>query len=89
MSNPSTEELFREAAEAEGGMTVSAGARVAHVRLALESGRAVTMDLSQVPEDLRSSLVAVIREMVRLTAGRSHAAEVEPIPGSSTTARPS
>ena len=68
MTEPSTAELFRQAALDEGGMTVSAGARVAHVRLALESGRAVSVDLSRVPEDHRSSLVALIREMVRLAA---------------------
>jgi hypothetical protein len=68
MTNQSSDQLFRQAAEAEGGISVSAGARVAHVRLALESGRAVTVDLSQVPEDRRSSLVAVIREMVRLSS---------------------
>ncbi len=79
MTNPSTEHLFQQAAEAEGGMSVSAGARVAHVRLALESGRAITVDLSQVPEDSRSALVKVIREMVRLASGRSHQTEVEPI----------
>jgi hypothetical protein len=89
MTNPVTEQMFRHAAEAEGGMTVSAGARIAHVRLALESGRAVTVDLSQVPEDLRSSVVAVIREIVNLAAGRSTKPDVDPIPGSSTAARPS
>jgi hypothetical protein len=89
MTNPSTEQLFRQAAEAEGGMTVSAGARVAHVRLAVESGRAINVDLSQVPEDRRASLVAVIREMVKLTAGRSPKADVKPISGSSPSARPS
>jgi hypothetical protein len=69
MTNQSSDQLFRQAAEAEGGISVSAGARVAHVRLALESGRAVTVDLSQVPEDRRASLIAVIREMVRLSSG--------------------
>ncbi len=68
MITPSSDQLFRQAAEAEDGMIVSAGARVAHVRLALDSGRAITVDLSQVPEDRRSSLIAVIQEMVRLTA---------------------
>jgi hypothetical protein len=79
MTSPSRERLFREAAVAEGGMSVSAGARVAHVRLALESGRAVTIDLSQVPEDRRSSLVTVIREMVKLTEGEASRSEA-PIP---------
>ncbi len=89
MTNTSTEQMFRQAAEAEDGMTISAGARVAHVRLALESGRAVTVDLSQVPADLRASLLAVIREMVKLTAARSPKSDVKPIADSSITAPPS
>jgi hypothetical protein len=68
MTDSRTEQMFRQAAEAENGMPVSAGARVAHIHLALHSGYAVTVDLSQVPEERRSSLVAVIREMVRLAA---------------------
>jgi hypothetical protein len=51
VTNPSPEQLFRQAAEAEGGVPVSAGARVVHVRLALDAGRAITVDLSQVPAD--------------------------------------
>ena len=64
MTNVSPEELFRQAAEAEGGMPVSAGARVVHVRLAVESGRAFHVDLSGVPEDKRAALIAEIREIV-------------------------
>src|SRR5262249_26058114 len=89
MTNPSTESLFRQAAEAEGGMTVLAGGRIAHVNLALESGRAITIDLSQVSENLRASLVGVIREIVRLTTERSPKAAISPFPGSSISPRPS
>ena len=71
MSNATAEQLFRQAAIAEDGMTASAGARVAHVRLALESGRAITIDLSQVPEHLRSALVAKMREMAKQAATES------------------
>jgi hypothetical protein len=80
MTDTPADQLFRQAAEAEGGMTVSAGARVAHVRLALESGRAITVDLSQVPQDRRAALVAEIREMVRLASARSPRAESNPAP---------
>ena len=71
MNNPSPDQLFRQAAEAEGGMSVSAGARVAHVRLALDAGRAVNVDLSEVPEDRRFSLIAEIRELVGLASART------------------
>jgi hypothetical protein len=88
MTNQATDQLFRQAAEAEGGMSVSAGARVAHVRLALESGRAVTVDLSPVPEDLRSSLIELIRDMVTLTAAGSSKAVSKPTAESSNPVRP-
>jgi hypothetical protein len=68
MTNQSSEQLFRQAAEEEGGISVSAGARIAHVRLALQSGRAVMVDLAQVPEERRGALVAVIQEIVRLSS---------------------
>ena len=89
MTNQSTDHMFRQAAEAEGGMSVSAGARVAHVRLAVESGRAVTVDLSPVPENLRSSLIELIRDMVTLTAARSPKAASKPTAESSNPVRPS
>jgi hypothetical protein len=79
VTNLATEQLFRDAAEAEGGTAVSAGARVAHVRLALEKGRAITVDLSQVPEDRRSSLIAVIREMVRLSSQKATEGSLPPL----------
>lgn len=89
MTNSSTDNLFRQVAEAEDGICVSAGARLAHVRLALESGRAVTIDLSEVPEGLRTSLVAVIREMVSLAAGRLPKGDPKAGVGSSIPARSS
>jgi hypothetical protein len=46
-------------------MPVSAGARVAHVQLALQSGRAVQVDLSGVPEERRAEVVAEIAELVK------------------------
>jgi hypothetical protein len=82
MTTPSKEDLFRHAAEAEDGMAVSAGARVAHVRLALETGRAVNVDLSDVPEERRSSLIEAIRELVRREAACA------PAPGSTSAADP-
>ena len=64
MTDTSAHAAFRRAAEAEGGMPISAGARVAHVRLAVELGRALHIDLSGVPEDKRPAVVAEIREVV-------------------------
>jgi hypothetical protein len=57
-------------------MTVSAGARIVHLRLALESGRAITVDLSQVPEDLRSSLLTAA-PLMHLFCGLAHLTECE------------
>jgi hypothetical protein len=72
MSQTSPEELLRQAEEAEGGMPVSAGGRVAHLRLAIESGKAFYVDLSSVPEDKRPAVVAEIKELVkRASAGVS------------------
>ena len=64
MSHASREELFRQAAEAEDGMPVSAGARFLHVRSAVESGRALYVDLSGVPDEKRPAVVADIKELV-------------------------
>ena len=57
MSHTFSEERFREAAEAEGGMPISAGARSSHVRAAIESGRVFYVDLSSLPEDERPVVV--------------------------------
>ncbi len=66
------EERFRQAAEAEGGIPVSAGARVAHVRTAVEAGRHFHVDLSGVPEDERQAVVNEIRQLVdRASAQRT------------------
>ena len=64
MTQSSREERFRQAAEAEDGMPVSAGARVLHVRSAVESGRALYIDLSGVPDERRPTVVAEIKELV-------------------------
>ena len=47
--NPS-DKRFRDAAKAEGGMPVSAGARIVHVHTAAELGRVFYVDLSLVPK---------------------------------------
>ncbi len=65
MTNTTSEELSRRAADAEGGMPVSAGARVAHIRQAVESGRAFYVDLSGVPEEKRADVVAEIKDLVK------------------------
>ena len=72
MNRTMSEELFRQAAESEGGLPVSAGARVAHLRMAVEAGRMVYVDLSSVPEAERPGLVAEIKGPVdRAAAGAS------------------
>jgi hypothetical protein len=65
MTNITSEERFRQAAESEGGMPVSAGARAVHIRAAVEAGRAIYLDLSTVPEDKRAALVAELKELVQ------------------------
>lgn len=64
MTTTSSEERLRREAEAESGMSVSAGARVVHVRTAVASGRAILVDLSTVPEENRPALVAEIKQLV-------------------------
>ena len=65
MSQSPGVELFRQAAEAEGGMPVSAGARVGHLRRAMQTGRGMFVDLSRIPEDQRAAAIAEIKEVVR------------------------
>ncbi len=74
----SPESLFRQAAEAEGGMPVSAGARLAHVRQALESGRAFYVDLSTVPEGSRPALIAAIKALVEQAKSSDVRAPIAP-----------
>jgi hypothetical protein len=78
MTQASRKKLFRQGAEAEGGMAVSAGARVAHVQLAVESGRAFYVDLSGVPEDKRGALVAEIKELVKRVSTLTPQKELDP-----------
>jgi len=65
MSGIPRDELFKQAAEAEGGIPVSAGARIIHIRTAAEKRRAVYVDLSSVPEEKRSAVILQIKELVR------------------------
>jgi hypothetical protein len=83
MTTISPEERFRKAAEAEGGMPISAGARVAHVRLAMESGRAFYVDLSAVPVDRRPAVVDEIKELVKRASTQATQENVGPVPKSS------
>ena len=63
--NPITnDDAFRRAAELEVGSSVSAGARIIHVRTAAEEGRAFYVDLSAAPEARRAAVMAQIREIV-------------------------
>ena len=71
MAPVSSDERYRQAAEAEEGEPISAGARVTHVRAALESGRAMYLDLSGVPDDQRAAVVAQIKELVTRASSRS------------------
>jgi hypothetical protein len=67
-------ELYRDyptAAEAEGGMPISAGARVAHLPMAVESGRMFYVDLSGVPDDERPGVVAEIKALVERASLRA------------------
>ena len=66
-----SEERFRQAAEAEGGVPVSAGARIAHVRMAVEAGRVFYVDLSSLPESERPAVVAEIKELVDRAVART------------------
>jgi hypothetical protein len=68
-----TDELLRQALEAEDGQPISAGARAAHVRDALAAGRAYYIDLSPVPEDKRGALIAELDALVRRAAQPSAA----------------
>jgi hypothetical protein len=76
----SSEELFRQAAEEEGGKPVSAGARGAQVQGAVAAGRALYVDLSGVPEAKRPALVAEIKELVNhaSTGAQQHESHREP-----------
>jgi hypothetical protein len=78
MTRTISEERFRQAAEAEDGVPVSAGARVAQVRRALEAGRIFHVDLSSVPEDDRPGVVAEIKALVDRASARVPEKELAP-----------
>ena len=83
MTEITSEERFRNAAESEGGISVSAGARVSHVRMAVDAGRAFYVDLSGLPEGERPAVISEINDLVaRAIAGAS-------AKGSSLSAEPS
>lgn len=65
MSQISREDLFRQAAEAVGGLPVSAGVRIFHLRMAEEKGRAMFVDLTTVPEEKRAAVILQIKELVQ------------------------
>ncbi len=67
MTQLTREERFRLAAEAEGGMPVSAGPRVGHIRTAEGGGRFLYLDLLSVRESARPALIAQIKELVAAT----------------------
>jgi hypothetical protein len=83
MTQSCNEEMFRQAAEGEGGMPVSAGARVAQVRMAVDSGHALLVDLSAVPEDKRPMIVAGIKELVNRASTRQPTKGLQPAPNAS------
>ena len=78
MTRTSSDERFREAAEAEGGMPVSAGARTSQVRMAVEAGRVFYVDLSSLPEDERLAVVAEIKDLVDRAVARVSANGLDP-----------
>lgn len=55
---------FRQAAESADGIPVSAGARIVHVRGAVEAGRVFYVDLSSVPENNRPNVITEIQQIV-------------------------
>ena len=69
MTDTSAHAAFRRAAEAEGGMPVSAGARVAHIRTSAVIR--IEFDLSGVPEDKLQSVLDEIRDVVNRASDRS------------------
>ncbi len=74
MTQLTREERFRRAADAEGGMPVSAGPRVGHLRTAEEGGRFLRIDLLSVAESKRPALIA---QITKLVAGAVAASAVE------------
>lgn len=73
------EELFRQAALAEGAESVSAGARVEHERIAEKAGRCF-VDLSDIPEASRATVVAQIKELLDRARAESSPQDLRPTP---------
>jgi hypothetical protein len=73
MPRDSSEKRFRDAAQAEDGMPVSAGARIVHVRTAAEAGRVFYVDLSTLPEEDRPAVIAEIKAVVNRAVTRTPA----------------
>jgi hypothetical protein len=86
MASASSHERFQGAAESEGGMPVSAGARIAHVQSAVQAGRAYYVDLSRVPEDRRPELVNKINDLVNAANDKESRPGPRSAPGSTTKA---
>ena len=83
MTPTSSENRFREAAEAEGGIPVSAGARLFHVRMAEEAGRVFYVDLSGLPDEERPVVIAEIKDLVDRAVARASAKGLHPARSSS------
>jgi hypothetical protein len=83
MTITSSEERFRKAAEAEGGISVSAGARASHVKMAVDAGRVFYVDLSSLPEDERPAVIAEIKDLVDRAIARVPAKGLNPLKKSS------
>jgi hypothetical protein len=79
MNHATSEERFRQAAESEGGMPISAGARVAHIRTAVESGRMFYVDLSGIPENERPGVIAEIKAVVQRAGVRAAGEMASPL----------
>jgi hypothetical protein len=73
MPRDPSEKRFRDAAQAEDGMPVSAGARIVHVRTAAEAGRVFYVDLSTLPEEDRPAVIAEIKAVVNRAVTRTPA----------------
>jgi hypothetical protein len=78
MKQAAQKKRFRQAAETENGMPVSAGARLAHVQQAIDLGRTFTVDLSGIPEDKRPGVVAEIKELVQRASTQTPQTNLEP-----------
>jgi len=78
MSQVSRDDLFRQAAEAEGGASVSAGVHIFHLRTAEEKGRAIYVDLTTVPEEKRTAVILQIKELVQRESVNSPTGDAAP-----------